>query len=536
MKKLMFVLLAAIMFASMFVAVKQARAATEAMILDPIYNVVNPPMDGSDLTFVWPVNISTATQVSAWEAKLLWDPAVVRFVEIEWGTFMSGAEVSNSLVTSSGQEWVLFGQNFIEQHTVTGDGVLANVKFTFVLPGFTQMWFLEAKVWDDSLVETNLLSGYAGNTVNGQLKSNRPHPVFTWRTDDGINPCPNHTCYDQGRLTASWTVVHFNGTVSYDVSNVGWTGTNWEHLPGYPDIVRYRWEWGDGTPATDGVAGVVDHVFQGYSYLGYTVNLTVWDSEGDWWSSTWRFGGSFPTDTVPMWRDLAIVDIWPSLPPYQNWEEYGDDWGNYWFFDSTDFWLANTGDNYWNYLVDFPSYGYPPGETVMSAWNNYGSEGLYILVTANNFGSVPEKALIRLYAVYVELDIRMAPPPATARLDTSVDLIGSWSRVIPAGAGTGWNCYTIWMPPKNGTYVLFATIEAAQETQIYDGDRSNDYMALTQAVCNIASWDSVGLSLRTNPVFVQYMCDIEGNGKVGPEDFALLSSNYGAKPPKSPGA
>jgi hypothetical protein len=124
MKKLMFVLLAAIMFASMFVAVKQARAATEAMILDPIYNVVNPPMDGSDLTFVWPVNISTATQVSAWEAKLLWDPAVVRFVEIEWGTFMSGAEVSNSLVTSSGQEWVLFGQNFIEQHTVTGDGFL----------------------------------------------------------------------------------------------------------------------------------------------------------------------------------------------------------------------------------------------------------------------------------------------------------------------------------------------------------------------------------------------------------------------------
>jgi hypothetical protein len=157
-------------------------------------------------------------------------------------------------------------------------------------------------------------------------------------------------------------------------------------------------------------------------------------------------------------------------------------------------------------------------------------------VTANNFGSVPEKALIRLYAVYVELDLKMAPPPPKALMDTSVELIGSWSRVIAKGAGTGWNCYTVWMPPKNGTYVLFATIEAADSTAVHDGDRSNDYMALTQAVSNIAKWDSVNLVLITNPVFVQYMCDIEGNGKVGPEDFALLSSNYGAKPPKSPGA
>jgi hypothetical protein len=157
-------------------------------------------------------------------------------------------------------------------------------------------------------------------------------------------------------------------------------------------------------------------------------------------------------------------------------------------------------------------------------------------VTANNFGSVPEKALIRLYAVYVELDLKMAPPPPTGLKDTSVSLIGSWTKTMNGGTGTGWGCYTVWMPPKNGTYVLFATIEAAYSTAVADGDRSNDYMALPQAICNIASWDSVNLVLKTNPIFVQYMCDIEGNGKVGPEDFALLSSNYGAKPPKSPGA
>jgi len=59
---------------------------------------------------------------------------------------------------------------------------------------------------------------------------------------------------------------------------------------------------------------------------------------------------------------------------------------------------------------------------------------------------------------------------------------------------------------------------------------------LTQAVSNIARWDSVNLVLITNPVFVQYMADIDGDGKLGPSDFALLSSNYGARPPKSPGA
>jgi hypothetical protein len=535
MKKLMFVLLAAIMFASMFVAVKQAKALTNGMVMDPVENVVDPPMDGSDITFLWPINISTAYAVSAWEAKLLWDPAVLCMLEIKWGTFMTGADISNSSVVSSGKEWVLLGQNFVEQHTVTGDGVLATIKFCFVLPGVTQLWFLESKVWDDALVEYNLLPP-SGGTLNGRVRSNRPHPAFFWKTDDGINPLPTHTDYCGGRTTTTGTTVHFNGSRSYDVGNVYWDGAAWQKDGGYPDIVRYRWEWGDGTPATDGAARDVDHVFAGYSYLGYWVNLTVWDSEGDWWSSTWRCEGSYPTDNVPMWRDLAIVDIWPSLPPYQNWEEYGDDWGNYWFFDSTDFLLPNTGDDYWNYLVDFPSYLYPPGETVMSAWNNYGSEGLYILVTANNFGSVPEKALIRLYAVYVELDLKMAPPPPKALMDTSVELIGSWSRVIAKGAGTGWNCYTVWMPPKNGTYVLFATIEAADSTAVHDGDRSNDYMALTQAVSNIAKWDSVNLVLITNPVFVQYMCDIEGNGKVGPEDFALLSSNYGAKPPKSPGA
>jgi len=532
MKKIMFVLLTAIMLASMFVTVKQAKAVTNGMVMDPVEKVVDPPMDGSDLTFLWQLNISTTYLVSSWEAKLLWDPAVLKCLDVTFGDFMTpGSSVDNQSKISGGGESVLLGQYYKLSLTSTGDGVLATIKFTFVLPGVTQLWFVESKVWDDALNEYNLLPP-TGDTLNCRVISNRPHPSFTWKTDDGINPCPIHTVYDQGRdISTTGTTVHFNGSLSYDVGNVYWDGSAWAKDGGYPDITAFLWEYGDG--AYDYYTGVnfsttTDHVFPDYKKAGYLVNMTIWDSEDEWWSSTWRYQGPVPSNTVPMWRDIAIVDIWPSLPPYELWDEYGIDWGEYWGFDSVNYVIPNTNDNYWNYKVDFPSWGYPPGTTVKSAYNDWGSEGLYINVAGNNFGTVPEKVTIRLYALALDYYLKVSPPPLETKFTTFVEKIGEWKKTMKPNSGTGLGgCVAIWLPPKNGTYLLFATIESQDSAAVHDGDTSNNYMLLSQPMSNQAVWQSnPGLYM----VYAEWLCDIDGNGKVGSSDFALFSKYFGTRP------
>jgi hypothetical protein len=702
MKKIMFVLLATIMLGSMFVYVKQAKALSDGMTLDPVEIVPVLPYGGPN-DFYWNLTITTTHACASWEAKLLWNPGVLRILDVTWGNFFNDgvASVANATSLGSSGESILLGQYFTAPGTVTGSGWLAELHFTFVLPGYTQIYFLEANVTDDSTpkISYDLLPPFGDTEMYCRATSTLPYPEFYWYTDDGINPCPKHDCYDQGRITHVGTPVHFNGEASYDVGEIFWDSVlkQWNTTVGYPDIVEWVWDFKDGyysndlrlyhgtlprgdivhvgdadigyalfafksyekhdetvdvndeydgigvgplpawegvyndtdlsgnvtigdyryTPAdifppilacnyvvdldpdigldligfnadekhADGIvsepgepdtvyppyvnelydnwepiyrdrqykdtvwtdpgygevnAGDVewDHMFSAYNKDGWVVSLTVYDSEGQYWNTDWRYGGPALGNTVPMWRDLAIVDIWASLPPYYLWEETGTDWGEYWFFDSSDFWLPNTADQYWNYLVDFPSYGYPAGETIKSAWTNYGSEGLYILVTANNFGSVPEKARVNLYAFYLEQHAKPGNPPVPI-LNIGVEKIGTWAPTINGGAGTGWGLLTIWMPPKNGTYLLFATIQPADDTQVRDLDKSNDYFLLSKPICNIANWDKVNhgsdpdydYQLITNIVFAQYMCDMSRNGKVGPEDFAMLSSQYGAKPP-----
>jgi hypothetical protein len=703
MKKIMFVLLATIMLGSMFVYVKQAKALSDGMTLDPVEKVYDPPYGGPN-DFDWNLTITTTHACASWEAKLLWNPGVIRILDVSWGNFFNDgvAPVANASVLSSSGDSIQLGQYFTAPGTVTGSGWLATLHYTFVLPGYTQIYFLEANVTDDSTPKNSydLLPPGGDTEMYCRVKSNLPHPAFYWYTDDGINPCPKHDCYDQGRITHVGTPVHFNGSASYDVGNVVWNDVSkvWEYAVGYPDIVEWVWDFNDGyysndirlyhgtlprgvivhvtdadaiaayalvafmpyemhdetvaadgaytgigigsAPAWEGVyndtdlsgnvtigdyryipadttaapacayvvdldpdiglplvafnanekhadgiisapdtpddpypgyinglydnwepiyldrqykdtvwtdpgygivnAGAVtwDHMFSAYNYDGWDVSLTVYDSEGQYWNSDWRYGGPELGNIVPMWRDLAIVDIWASLPPYYMWDETGTDWGDYWFFDSSDFWIPNTADPYWNYKVDFPSYGYDPGETVKSAWMNYGSEGLYVLVTANNFGSTPEKARVNLYAFYIEQHAKPGNPPAPI-FNIGVEKIGTWAPTINPGAGTGWGLLTIWMPPKNGTYLLFATIQPADDTEVRDLDKSNDYFLLSRPICNIAVWDKVNngadpaynYQLLTNIIFASYMCDMSRNGKVGPEDFAMLSAMYGNKPP-----
>jgi hypothetical protein len=660
MKRIMFVLLASIMLGSMFVFVKQTKAISNGMCLDPVNYVVNPPMDGSDLTFLWDLNISTSYAVSAWEAKLFWDPAVINCLEVTYGSFIASSNDATPIITTTS---VMLGQNSKTSDTATGDGVLATIKFTFVLPGYSDVVFLESKVWDDALNEHNLL---LEGTIDGSVSSERPHPVFSWTTADAkYGPLPTRTEKEGGRTTTvTGTTVIFNAGASYDVED----GTG-----SIANIVKFLWNYGDGksdvyATAYGNRSTTASHVYTAYLKAGYLVNLTIWDNENEWWSTTWRFGGPAASDTVPMWRDVGIVDIWPSLPPYANWDELGDDWWDYWYFDSTDFYIPQTNDLYWQYHLSdhfcdnyygyvlptddirientpYPDgdhvklgdsdlgrplsyfnesevfydwdkngqysagdslvfdsdgdyffnatagdkviygpaltlgkillpfdYGwndagegaaelyydadgsgcYTAGEpiywdndpleevstavnpTVREGLDGYGVGGLWILVTANNYGSVKETVKINLYALYIELDLKLAPPPPVQKAPAEVELVKSWTKDLTANAGTGWGLVANWLPSKNGTYIFFATIEAADSAVLHDGNTADNYFILSRPFCNEAVWDATSMSILGDKTFVQYMCDIDGDGKVGPSDFALLSSNYGAKPPKSP--
>lgn len=557
--------MAAIMLCSVFVGMKSLTThadITNGMAMNPTLNVVTLPAGGSDMTFLYELNITTTvSDVSAWEAKLLWDPAVLRVLGVTWGTFMTGGDLTNSSTMSASGEWVLFGQNFDEQITgVHGSGILAYVHFTFVIPGATFIQFVEAKVWDDSLNENNLLAG----SVYGQVTCGMAHPQFTWATEDHVgNPLPSKTVYDGGRtvnVQTSATNVTFNASLTYDVGMITWNYTSFQVIKPGPlaNIVALLWNYGDGsatdyytTTPVNNFSATASHIYANYLKAGYVVNLTAWDGSGSYWSSTWRFQGSAPADTVPMWRDLAIVDIWPSLIPYEIYANgTGSDWYATWWYDSTDFNLPNTADPYWNYQMPYsytkPSnYDLPNGTTVKQAWvllgNTpgllYGDEGpgLNVLVTANNFGTVPEKALINLYAIALTLKTTGVSPSFNPLRINTVELIGTWKKTINPGAGTGWACTTNWMPSANATYVLLATIDAQDGAVIQDQDRSNNYMLLSTPVSNINVWNfTSGAMVTPGWINSKYLCDFTNDGQVTGPDLNFFLSNYGSNSKATP--
>jgi len=777
MKKILFAAMAAIIVCGMFAGLSiivRSNGVTNGMFMDPTQLTVDPPIGGSDLTFAYAINITTTViNVTVWEAKLLWNPAVLRAYNVTWGDFMRpGGQPEGYNVTSGGGEYIILGQDYtVNYNGTTGSGRLAYINFTFVLPGATTVVFKEAKVWDANLTEYNLLpppspSGI-GDTTDGRVKSNRPHPAFWWATDDQIaagtykmNPLPGDTSgtprvptsgeiYDGGTIVnvpGVSTNVHFNASSSYDVSNMVWNGTAWNLSS--VGLDTYVWNFGDESDPGNGLT--VDHVFPGYNKDGWLVTLWVNDTGGDEWQSDWRYQGPAADNTVPMYRDVAVLDIWPTLPPYEKWDRTGHDatkdWWNSWSFDTVDFWIPNTADAYWNYnlsdsfcdqntgyalptpdtrLLSFGSYangsrvkptesdagrnltdigvfarqrpvkpdgtytnyyywkntgtsvftgntadvnasmwididgdgflspadsivkmtravtsintttyaaiivtfnstlgdqvifgpavtngttmnfftyegyddanangGWDAGEsfywdeagafpsasagkvsgaanpTVKQAYdetNGWGMQGslyggctgLWIIVTANNFGTVTERCTIKLYAIGSALKPGYASDPPTSTdytplQVTSIELIGQWSnKFIKAGAGTGFGLITCWMPPKNATYTLMATIEPQMGTDPYtgidattaidDADWTNNYYVLPQPVSNIANFNKTsGALVSTSILNSAYLCDLSNpagtgtDGKVGSPDLTYLIAMYGVNNPLNP--
>ena len=532
-EKILFGVITAILVFSMFAGLKLATSqVANSMALNPEELIVDPPPYGAEgWFFLYPINISTTYNVYAWEAILLWNPDVLRLsleTPVVWGNFMTGAPVHNE-VKRLGESGVQLSQNFETDYNVTGEGVLVSLNFTFVLPGATAVEFLESIILDPDLTAIELTA------FDGRVKSNLPRPLFTWSTADGRNPLPQHSIYDGGDTIVHGDVVTFNASLSYDVCNLYWDGIAYVPDANYPDIVYYRWEFGDGTFEEGADKAVVTHTYTSYKKEGWLVNLTVWDSEGEYWSSTWRYGGPASGNTVPMWRDVAVVDIWPSLPPYEMWDEYGEDWYAWWWFDTTDYWIPYVEDPYWDYhLPDSycDDFGLPHGTTVRQAYYDYdGSAGLWILVTAANYGSVSEKVTINLYAIRMSQKLGFTPNPVgepfwNPKLEQEVIKIASWTKTIDAGKGTGWGCLAIWLPPKNGFYTFFATVESASNSVTDDKDKTNNYFLMPATFTNIAKWRSSDLTLQKEGTYARYIMDVTGDNLVGSTEFAILGNKY----------
>jgi hypothetical protein len=639
--------MAVIIFGSLFVSLRPATAINaESMWMDPEFKTVDPTP--TQMTFLYDLWINTTYSITAWQAKLLFDPAVIRAIDVNWGAYINPTNVSSYYSIPGTGESILLGQAATNASLYTGPGLLASVNFTFVLPGACEVKFLEAKVFDSSFVEYDLIGG----AVSGKLDSNMPHPTFTWSTDDGLNPLPDHTFSDGGDDFRHYDVVHFDASASYDVENLVWDlgTTSWIPGAGYPDIIEYLWDFGDGktsndvrtqvhgayangsvvrlgdtdigTPlttflanetyidwddssdfsigdaivqenVTDGVfnatmgdllihgtaydgnatndftlyekhedsgatatfwdvgeeiyldmqnefgtgyctvsigVATMDHVYTAYEFDGYLVNLTVRDSEDSYWSTTWRYGGPHDDDTVPCWRDVAVVDFWPSLMPFEVWDNgTGADWWAWWWYDTVDYTIPRVDSYYWNYEAD----------NIFGAGTHASDWGLDFLMTFANYGSVPEYCKTTLYALKLIEDIGTIPegfPANTSILKTGVTMVAQYSFTIGAGSGSGWYWALAapFLPAENGYYLMIATIDL--EGAMHDDQNpGNNYMAGPQVVSTIYNFGSIyGTDFMPWDTFARYKCDLDGSGKVDGFDWAIFSKHFGGNPTLAP--
>jgi hypothetical protein len=630
-QKILFGVMAVIIFGSLFVSLRPATALNAPAIwMEPEFKTVNPTP--TQMTFLYDIeiNLTAGFEIVAYEIKLLFDPAVIRALDVVWGTFMSGPTTDAFTIPGTGES-ILLGQTANDNTNYTGAGLLASVNFTFVLPGACEVKFLEAYVYNYTFYQFDYLT----NTQSGKLNTDMPHPTFTWYTDDALNPLPDHTFSEGGDSFQHYDVVHYNASLSYDVQDLTWSGTAW--IPGgaYPDIVEYMWDFGDGYGSNDvrllyapGIvrlgdadigtslitfdssetywdadtsggftaadsicidvsgtgwynstedstvygaapangtalsgftiyekheenvantmwdageevyqdmqymldadyctvsvgAATIDHIYSGYEFNGYLVNLTVMDSENSYWSTTWRYGGPHDDDTVPCWRDVAVVDFWPSLMPFEIWDNgSGADWWAWWWYDTVDYTIPRIDSYYWNYEADNI---FGPGSHA-SDW------GLDFLMTFANYGSVPEYCKTTLYAIYLQEDL---DAPNTTDLDTGCTMVAQYSFTIGPGSGSGWYWALAapFMPTKNGYYLMIATIDL--EGAMHDDQNpGNNYMAGPQVVSTIYTFGVMG----EGSTFAKYKADLDGSGKVDGFDWAIFSANFGGAPNEHPPA
>jgi len=234
------------------------------------------------------------------------------------------------------------------------------VTFKVKYSGVSPITILEHKMWDINL---DLIPH---SVTNGEFYTTKPYVTFTVTPS---NPVPGE-------------VATFDSAGTYDPDDVigpfEWT---------------YTWNFGDGTaPAT---GAVVTHAFANYRYDAYQVTLTATDDDGETWSAT---------KPVRIWRDVAIVDIWPSI-----------DW-----FDSVNTEYYHGQPNYYDAPLQY----------------------MDVLVTITNLGSLPQTIFVYLYA---DLDTSVIGDELQLHwFGVGGSAYNHMTMTLQPGTGTGWNGDFMW--------------------------------------------------------------------------------------------
>ena len=201
-------------------------------------------------SFTVSVSIKGAQNVFAWEVKLRWNATVLDVTDVEEGDFLIGLEgrdtyfVNKTYQDQVDIDYITLACTRLGADTpgASGSDVLATVTFLVQEMGETTLDLDETK-----------------------LRDSVPNPIDHTSTDGLFS---NTAGFPTASFTYSPLKANINDTVTFDAS----TSSDKEG-----NIVRYSWDFGDGTTANE--TGPL--TYHAYTAGGkYAVTLTVTDNDG----------------------------------------------------------------------------------------------------------------------------------------------------------------------------------------------------------------------------------------------------------------
>jgi hypothetical protein len=407
--------MAGMLLVSLAATIGTSHASPDPVIsISPSKKLANPPSAASVQ-----VRIATAPPgVAGWEIKLKWDVTITEWPpEVSPGNFLSNG---GTIPVSDVAIYTDYGAGFIQlTQAVTKNlttpltsGALANIVFTMKKTGITTLHLYDTKVWTVDFT-TGQVTLLPHTTVDGLLFTTYPVASFDiwpkryvfesesldyqswrywWEIESNTPLTQTTDNYVTGGMTSRIKKVYvpgdvnktltFDATASFDPDNLVPGLPGYDPIPGH--IVSFVWDFGDGSLTQYG--NVVTHNFTAYRQNPYEVTLTVQDDDGEIYSET---------QTVLVYRDLVVIDIWPSM-----------DWQ-----DSLNLDVFHGQMN--------PYDGYPD---------------MTPLVTVADLGSMPETFTIQLFA---DKDLTTIGDEFVLYPDTR-------TRTLFPGVGSGWSLWYLW--------------------------------------------------------------------------------------------
>lgn len=267
-KNLIWLSLVALLLSSPIIVNLGRAQGTPTMMVTPTVTQTNP----TEL-FMVTVDVADAVGVAGFEFKVTWDLSLTEFPPVVGEGFFlqdSGIQVYQTVQNNFLFKYVMVSAFLTAQgSTPDTSGTLATLTFQVKATesGSSPIHLYDTKLFD---TDGNLIPH---NVVDGSFYTTAPKPVFSW---DPAAPIAGD-------------LVTFDGSASYD--------------PDGGSIVAYEWDFGDGSPHEFGA--VVTHTYANYRITPYKVTLTVTDSDQ---GQSWHV-----TQDLLIWRDLAIVSVWPSM-------------------------------------------------------------------------------------------------------------------------------------------------------------------------------------------------------------------------------